>query len=202
MSTGKSGWETIKADYLREVKRALAHVKKSAARQVLEDVAEHLNRRYEELSPEKRNGEAFYQIIEDMGPARDYAELLSVDLPKAGVGQNLSPWVPVLIAVMVIAGIFSVVPLTKDYLDAKGMDSASLSHKAWQLWLKGDHRDTERFFALSLKKDSSNQSAWNGLGWSEFHLGKFDRARVSFERCLKINANFSGAHNGLGYILK
>ena len=49
MSTGKNGWKNIKADYLKEVKRALAGVKKSAARGLLEDVAAHLDQRYDDI---------------------------------------------------------------------------------------------------------------------------------------------------------
>lgn len=76
MTSESRKWESLKAEYLRKVEKALSLVKHPRGREVLEDVRSHLDRRFAELEPEERTWERFQTIIAEMGPASDYAELL------------------------------------------------------------------------------------------------------------------------------
>src|SRR3990172_8374407 len=87
MNENEKNWEQIKTDYLEKVKTALSSVNHPRSDEVLEDVRRHLDRRFEELPPEKRDWENFQAIISDMGPPSDYAELLGGQKPQ---GQKLS----------------------------------------------------------------------------------------------------------------
>jgi len=71
--------DSLKANYLHHVEKALSSVSHPCAREVLFDVSTHLDRRFEELPPEKRSWENLQAIITEMGPATDYAELLQPD---------------------------------------------------------------------------------------------------------------------------
>jgi hypothetical protein len=77
-SQGKT-WDKLKAEYLHQVEKALASVKCPRIGQVIEDVCSHLDRRYAELELGQRTSENFQEIIAQMGPASDYAELLAQD---------------------------------------------------------------------------------------------------------------------------
>lgn len=69
-------WETVKAQYLSEVEKALSSVKHPSIKGILADVRSHLDRRHAELEPHQCNWETFQTILTEMGPASDYAELL------------------------------------------------------------------------------------------------------------------------------
>lgn len=77
-SQGKT-WDKLKAEYLHQVEKALASVKCPRIGQVIEDVRSHLDRRYAELELGQRTSENFQEIIAQMGPPSDYAELLAQD---------------------------------------------------------------------------------------------------------------------------
>ena len=76
MTSESKTWENLKAEYLRQVEKALSSVKHPRRREVLEDVRSHLDRRFAELKPDEQTWENFQAIITEMGPASDYAELL------------------------------------------------------------------------------------------------------------------------------
>ena len=78
-SQGKT-WDKLKAEYLRQVEKALASVKCPRIGQVIEDVRFHLDQRYAELEIGQRTSENFQEIIAQMGPASDYSELLAQDI--------------------------------------------------------------------------------------------------------------------------
>ncbi len=69
-------WEDVKGRYLRQIEQELATVRGPGKRQVLEDVEEHLERRYSELNLSERTPEHLEEIIRDMGPPEEYAELM------------------------------------------------------------------------------------------------------------------------------
>ena len=76
MTSENKMWDSLKAEYLRQVAKALSSVKHPRSKDVLEDVRSHLQQRFAELEPSQQTWENFQSIITDMGPASDYAELL------------------------------------------------------------------------------------------------------------------------------
>lgn len=76
MTSSNKIWDNLKADYLRQVEKALSSVKHPRGKEVLEDVSSHLDRRFAELGAQQQTWENFQSIITEMGPASDYAELL------------------------------------------------------------------------------------------------------------------------------
>lgn len=79
--SGDMTWDNIKENYLYQVEKCLMKVKHPAKRQVLEDVSSHMDQKYTELSDIDRTWESYQQIITEMGPAEDYAELLDGEAP-------------------------------------------------------------------------------------------------------------------------
>ncbi len=77
--SGDSTWDNLKQGYLRQVERSLMKVPSPRKKEVLEDVACHLDQKFSELTLIDKTWENFQQIITEMGPAEDYAELLSPD---------------------------------------------------------------------------------------------------------------------------
>ena len=81
MNSEDKTWESLKAEYLRQVEKALSSVDHPRSKDVLEDVSSHLDRRFAELRPDQHRGENFQAIITDMGPPCEYAELLDTGQP-------------------------------------------------------------------------------------------------------------------------
>ncbi len=81
--SGDTTWDNIKEGYLCQVEKCLMKVKHPAKKQVLEDVASHLDQKYAELDENSRTWEGYQQVIIEMGPAEDYAELLDGESPAA-----------------------------------------------------------------------------------------------------------------------
>lgn len=100
-------WQELKQNYLKYVEQALASVDSPNTTEILNDVAAHLENKYADLPPEHRTWEAFQQIITEMGPPQEYAELLSEDTPaakKATLGINEFLAVVFVIVLMIIGG--------------------------------------------------------------------------------------------------
>jgi len=77
-SEGKT-WDRLRAEYLRQVEKALLPTRCPRVKQVIEDVRSHLDQRFAELEPARRTSENLQAIITEMGPASDYVELLTLD---------------------------------------------------------------------------------------------------------------------------
>ena len=88
MTSESKKWDSLKAEYLRKVEKALSSIKHPRSKEVLEDVRSHLDRRFAELEPQQQTWENFQAIITEMGPASDYAELLE---PAAGQQRRSVP---------------------------------------------------------------------------------------------------------------
>ena len=106
MTSESKTWETLKANYLRQVEKALSSVNHPRTKDIFEDVTSHLDQRFDELEPDQQTWENFQAIITEMGPASDYAELLE---PAAGQQRRSVPlkyllWIG-LAAVVIIAAI-------------------------------------------------------------------------------------------------
>lgn len=83
MSSENKTWQTVKAEYLRQVEKALSSVEHPRRNEVLEDVTAHLDGRFAELAPDQQTCKNFQKIITEMGPASDHAELLGPAAAKA-----------------------------------------------------------------------------------------------------------------------
>lgn len=103
MTAESKKWDSLKAEYLRKVEKALSSVKHPRSKEVLEDVSSHLDRRFAELEPQQRTWENFQTIITEMGPASDYAELIDTNAgaPGRGARQKYLLWLS--FAVIVVA---------------------------------------------------------------------------------------------------
>lgn len=125
----KQQWQDIKAGYLQAIQKKLAAVEHPRRDEVLNDVGEHLERKYSELPEEHRDWEHFQQIITEMGPPEEYAELLSEEngtIEKSGFGMN--GFLAIVFGVMLIlVGVF-VVKNTKPALPpASNTDSLQIT---------------------------------------------------------------------------
>ena len=85
MTREERPWDRLRSDYLRQVEEALSSIKHPRVGDVLGDVASHLDTRFAELAPEQRTLENMQAIISEMGPAREYAELLGPHGPGPSV---------------------------------------------------------------------------------------------------------------------
>ncbi len=83
MKTEDKMWDSLKAEYLQKVQKALSSVKHPRSKDIVEDVSSHLEQRFAELEPDQRTWENFQAIITEMGPASDYAELLGTEATTA-----------------------------------------------------------------------------------------------------------------------
>ncbi len=103
MTSENKSWDNLKADYLRQVEKALSSVKHPRGKEVLEDVRSHLDRRFAELGSQQQTWENFQSIITEMGPASDYAELLAPEAgqPKCSIRQRWLPWAGIIVVVVV-----------------------------------------------------------------------------------------------------
>jgi serine protease AprX len=204
MTAKNKTWDSVKADYLRQVEKALYSVRHPRSKEVLEDVRSHLDRRFAELEPAEQTWENFQSIITEMGPASDYAELLNPDI--ASQGRNVSRkhlWWAGIAGVAIIAVailLLTTISGTTDEADKRAAEN--LAADAWQLWRERKLVEAEDMFKKALEKDAGNANAWNGLGWSQFNRGKPFNAKVSFEKCLQIQPEHAAALNGLGWIAK
>ncbi len=107
MTSEHQQWQELKQNYLKHVEQALASVDSPKTAEILNDVAAHLENKYADLPPEHRTWEAFQQIITEMGPPQEYAELLSEDTTaakKAAFGINEFLAVVFVIVLMAVGG--------------------------------------------------------------------------------------------------
>lgn len=74
-----NSWDKLKKQYLDQIAEALDSVDDTIRTNILRDVETHLDQRRSELEPNQQTAERFGAIIQDMGPAHDYAELLCAE---------------------------------------------------------------------------------------------------------------------------
>ena len=204
MTSESKTWQRLKDDYLCQVEKALSSVRHPKARDVLDDVAAHLERRRSELGPDGQTAEDLGAIIADMGPPADYAELLESEggTCRTEPSRRSLPW-GVLIGAVVI-GLVAMAVLVVRGVQGPGDKAAAqkLAAQGWSVWQQQKYAEAETLFAEAVEEDPANANAWNGLGWSQFHQGKSAAAVTSFERCLAVTPDHAGALNGLGWIAK
>ncbi|MFC1677884.1 CARDB domain-containing protein [Planctomycetota bacterium] len=103
MNLESNAWETLKNQYLKKVEKNLSLVKHPHMAEVLEDVQSHLDQRLAALEPNERTCKNMESIISEMGPAAEYAELLTSNgVPSNQKSQHKNLWWSGLIAVVII----------------------------------------------------------------------------------------------------
>ncbi len=208
MTSENKEWDSLKAEYLRQVAKALSSVKHPRSKEVLEDVRSHLDRRFAELEPKQKTWENFQAIITEMGPASDYAELLEPDAapPRGNVRGKYLLWVGLAAIIVIVVTAMILLPttilLSAKVSEADKMASEELASNGWRLWRERKFGQAEEIFKKAVQEDLTHADAWNGLGWSQFNQGKPLNAKASFEKCLEMNPEHPAALNGLGWIAK
>ncbi len=76
MSEAEKQWHQMRDEYLRQIEAELTAVHHPRKKDLPADVREHLDQRFQELKESEKTTENFRKILEDMGPAEEYAELL------------------------------------------------------------------------------------------------------------------------------
>ena len=76
MKSTEQQWEQIRDEYLKKVQNTLQGASEQERRQIFEELTFHLQKRFEELSPDEQTWENMQNIIIEMGPVEDYAGLL------------------------------------------------------------------------------------------------------------------------------
>ncbi len=117
MTAENKTWDSLKAKYLGQVAKALSSVKHPRTKDVLEDVRCHLQQRFAELEPDEQTRKNLQAIITEMGPASDYAELLtSGEMPTR---QSVSPKYLLLAALVFTVIIAAMIILPMAFSDKK-----------------------------------------------------------------------------------
>jgi hypothetical protein len=98
MTTSDKTWDSLKAGYLRQVEKSLAAAGYPSSKGIVEEVDAHLDQRFADLPPEKRNWDGYQAAITEMGPPSDYAELLGL----ATLRRRIITWRRVAIGVPLI----------------------------------------------------------------------------------------------------
>jgi Tfp pilus assembly protein PilF len=71
----------------------------------------------------------------------------------------------------------------------------------WQLWQQQKYTDAVGKFTMALQLNPKAVHAWNGLGWSHFHVGGNKKGEEAFRKCIALEPDHGGALNGLGFCL-
>lgn len=104
MSSEYQQWQEVKENYLKLIEKNLAQVDHPQRSEILANVREHLDSKYVELWPEQKNWEGFQQIITEMGPPEEYAELLAEDnLTKAKSTSGINTFLAILFVTVLAA---------------------------------------------------------------------------------------------------
>jgi len=104
MTSEHQKWQKLKNNYLKQVEGALASIDHPKKADVLRDVNEHLERKYAELTPNQQNWEGCQQILIEMGPPQDYAELLMEGkTPSAKSTSSINTFLAVIFVCMLAA---------------------------------------------------------------------------------------------------
>ncbi len=80
------------------------------------------------------------------------------------------------------------------------LQAEDLAAEGWRLWRQRKLPEAEEKFKQAIKKDPTNDNAFQGLGWAQLNQGKKLNAKESFEKCIEINPSNAAALNGLGWI--
>lgn len=109
MKSAGQQWSQIRDEYLADVKNILQGVPEQERRQILDELTFHLQKRFEELSPEEQTRENMQNIITEMGPVEDYAALLEEKsaLRKSKRKSPIAIWIAGYFVFAILLSLFS-----------------------------------------------------------------------------------------------
>ena len=210
MTSEHQQWQKLKNNYLKQVEQALAAINHPKNTDVLHDVAEHLDRKYAELYSEGKTWETFQQIITEMGPPQDYADLLTEEKPTAaknkfGINEFLAV---VFIVVLIIVGgylIYTAKNAPSTPATAEEVSEFELDERVLSKWVTIDFVKTiddfdpakknwqGQLFLLSLEFQDNGKVCWEAenrkpmmLEWTKGKVEPFEE-RPSFYYLRNIN---------------
>jgi len=171
MTSENKVWETLKAEYLKKVEKALSSVKHPHIAEVLEDVQSHLEQRFAALEPDKQTRKNLEGIISEMGPACDYAELLS---PEAGQPHRSNRkryllWFSLTFVIIVAIAILLQIAISQKHKEHKHLTIS----KAY--WFHSDQRPSS-IPADAVPQDDDGHMLFHVNEWFE-ELGTADQYR-------------------------
>lgn len=104
MTSEHRQWQEIKASYLKLIEKNLAQVDHPRRAEILDNVREHLDNKFAELPQQQKNWEGYQQIITEMGPPEEYAELLAENhTPKAKTTSGINTFLAFLFVIVLAA---------------------------------------------------------------------------------------------------
>jgi hypothetical protein len=163
MTSENRQWEEIKAGYLKQIEKNLAKVDHPQRSEILANVRDHLDSKYAELSADQRTWESFQQIITEMGPPEEYAELLMENNTAA---PNITSQLNTLLAIAFII----VLAAVGSYLvhDAKKGTSQSTVQNPFKFEL--DERVPGKWITVDFVRDPASFQPGNKLWTGDFSL--------------------------------
>ncbi len=201
MSTNDKTWESTKSNYLREVERVLTVAKYPSSKGIIEEVRLHLEQRYAELPAEKRNWDGFQQVITEMGPPSDYADLLGVGRLKKRIitWRRIAVGVPVILVVLAYGIYRGIIPLgptvTRTYVIPELVGAPSdqqfvTDGKLVAEWLSVDFVESPAQFVPGKRRSSTSDFWLSGMAFTDggtmvatVHGSKSDRRSSWASRC-------------------
>lgn len=166
MKPENSQWQQIRNDYLAGIEQALTGAPADERRQILDEVAVHLGRRFEELEPGEQTWEAMQAIVTDMGPVEDYAALLEEKavMPPSPSKRALIFWGIGCLLLLILVGFFGLSRLLLHQLrqDARRPVVVATSPQT----LKNDVNPDTAQIAVTFDQPMMNFS-WSWVGGGE-----------------------------------
>ncbi len=193
MNSENRTWESLKAEYLHQVEKALSLVNHPRTKDVLDDVSSHLDRRFAELPADEHTWESFQAIITDMGAPCEYAELLDTGQPLKKQRPSLK--FVVLGAVVLGIGVAAILILPKLAYQGSGLvgywkidegtgsiaeDSAGDNDGTiyGAQWVAGAIGNTLRFDGIDDYVRVDNSSSMNFGASADFSVGFWIKASI------------------------
>lgn len=204
MTDASRQWQDIKTTYLKQIEKCLGDIDHPQREDILANVAEHLDNKYAELSPAQQNWESYQQIITEMGPPEDYAELLAEEKTPAAsntFGLNAFLAVVFVIVLMIVGGYliytakntsFAVPPV----LPARQVAETELAEVLPGRWITVDFvRNTDYFKpgekqwtgdlylkGLTFYEDGTTSGPWTWTQDRLYHPGAHTSARYEIKQ--------------------
>ena len=122
-------WQETKENYLKQIEKSLAQVGHPHHAEILANVREHLDNKYAELLPDQQNREGYQQIITEMGPPEEYAELLTENkVPQAKKTPGINLFLAI-VFVIVLAAVGSYLIYTSQKTPGKTLTPGAKSYE-------------------------------------------------------------------------
>ena len=198
MTSERRVWETLKCEYLNKVEKALSSVKHPHMAEVLEDVRSHLDQRFAALESDEQTRKNLEGILCEMGPAAEYAELLSSNVVagKRKVRRKYRLCLSVAGVVGIVAVVLAIVMFPRDDSLAKSqwksiplLDYATRTALgSFEMYYEEKYHKATGYDAVSQKRKNAMVEQWiqdvQGLD--------YEKALVAVTALGEVKANDAG----------